>query len=132
MTVSAKTTRRGLRGGLAAFMLGGAAAATIALPSAGAQPAPCNASDFAFTASGVLNTAGGYLNAHPGANDVLTRAAKQPAGEAETSVRSYFEAHPNEYLDLRNIAQPLINQRNQCGFNVSGSQLNLLFNELAS
>lgn len=130
MTVSAKTVRRGLGGAFAACMLGGAAAATIALPTAGAQPAPCNASDFAFTASGVLNTAGGYLNTHPGANDVLTRAATQPAGEAETNVRSYFEAHPNEYLDLRNIAQPLINQRNQCGFNVSGSQLNLLFNEL--
>jgi hemophore-related protein len=80
----------------------------------------------------VLNSAGGYLNAHPGANDVLTRAATQPADVAENNVRGYFEAHPNEYLDLRNIAQPLINQRNQCGFNVSGSSLNMLFDELAA
>lgn len=132
MNISATTARRGLGGTFAACVLGGVAAATIALPAANAQPGACNASDFATTASGVLNAAGGYLNAHPGANDVLTRAATQPAGEAEANVRSYFEAHPNEYLDLRNIAQPLVNQRNQCGYNVSPSQLNLLFNELAS
>ncbi|MBO0677198.1 heme-binding protein [Mycolicibacterium sp. S2-37] len=132
MKISATTARRGLGGAFAACMLGGVAAATIAVPAASAQPAPCNASSFATTASGVLNAAGGYLNTHPGANDVLTRAATQPAGEAEANVRRYFEAHPNEYLDLRNIARPLIDQRNQCGYNVSPSQLNLLFNELAS
>ncbi|WP_422748349.1 heme-binding protein [Mycobacterium sp. WMMD1722] len=132
MKISATTARRGVGGAFAACMLGGVAAATIAVPTAAAQPAPCNASDFAFTASGVLNSAGGYLNTHPGANDVLTRAASQPAAEAESNVRGYFTAHPNEYLDLRNIAQPLINQRNQCGFNVGPNQLSLLFNELAS
>jgi len=132
MKISATTTRRGAGGAFAACMLGGVAAATIALPAAQAQPAPCNASSFAITASGVLNAAGGYLNTHPGANDVLTRAANQPAGEAESNVRAYFTAHPNEYLDLRNIARPLIDQRNQCGFNVGPGQLSTLFNELAS
>ncbi|MCK0175089.1 MULTISPECIES: heme-binding protein [Mycobacteriaceae] len=132
MKISTTTARRGIGSAFAGCMLGGIAAATIAVPTAAAQPGACNASDFATTASGVLNAAGGYLNTHPGANDVLTRAATLPAGEAESTVRSYFEAHPNEYLDLRNIAQPLVNQRNQCGYNVSPSQLNLLFDELAS
>lgn len=130
MKLSATTARRGLGGTFAACLLGGVAAATIAAPTANAQPA-CTASSFATTASGVLNAAGGYLNSHPGANDVLTRAASQPAGEAEASVRAYFEAHPNEYLDLRNIARPLIDQRNQCGVAVSPAQLSLLFDELA-
>jgi len=131
MKISATTARRGIGGAFTACMLGGVAAATIALPTAGAQPAPCTASGFATTASGVLNAAGGYLNTHPGANDVLTQAATQPAGTAESNVRAYFTAHPNEYLDLRNIARPLIDQRNQCGFNVAPNQLSLLFNELA-
>jgi hemophore-related protein len=131
MKISATTARRGAGSAFAACMLGGVAAATIALPAAQAQPA-CNASNFAITASGVLNAAGGYLNTHPGANDVLTRAANQPAGEGEANVRAYFTANPNEYLDLRNIARPLIDQRNQCGFNVGPGQLSTLFNELAS
>lgn len=130
MTMSSKTARRGIAGAFAACALGGVAAATIALPTATAQPA-CNASGFATTAGGVLSAAGGYLATHPGANDVLTRAASQPAGEGEASVRGYFTAHPNEFVDLRNIARPLIDQRNQCGVTVQPGQLATLFDALA-
>jgi hemophore-related protein len=131
MTKSSKTARRGIAGAFAACALGGVAAATIALPSAAAQPGACNASGFATTAGGVLSAAGGYLSTHPGANDVLTRAAEQPAGEGEAAVRAYFTAHPNEFLDLRNIARPLIDQRNQCGVTVQPGQLATLFDALA-
>ena len=130
MTMSSKTARRGIAGAFAACALGGVTAATIALPTATAQPA-CNASGFATTAGGVLSAAGGYLATHPGANDVLTRAASQPAGEGEASVRAYFTAHPNEFVDLRNIARPLIDQRNQCGVTVQPGQLATLFDALA-
>lgn len=130
MTMSSKTARRGIAGAFAACALGGVAAATIALPTAAAQPA-CNAGGFATTAGGVLSDAGGYLSTHPGANDVLSRAASQPAGEGEASVRAYFTAHPNEFLDLRNIARPLIDQRNQCGVTVQPGQLATLFDALA-
>lgn len=125
------TMRRGIGGAFATCLLGGAAAATIALPAANAQPDPCTASGYATTASGVLNAAGGYLAGHPGANDVLTAAASQSPAEAEASVRSYFEANPNEYLDLQNIVRPLTDLRNQCGVAVSPNQLATLFEELS-
>nr|WP_193043421.1 heme-binding protein [Mycolicibacterium baixiangningiae] len=131
MTMSSQTARRGIAGAFAACALGGVAAAAIALPTAAAQPAACNASGFATTAGGVLSAAGGYLSTHPGANDALTRAASQPAGDGEATVRAYFTANPNEFLDLRNIARPLIDQRNQCGVTVQPGQLAMLFDALA-
>lgn len=90
--------RRGVLGAVIAAALGGVAA-TIALPTAGA--APCSASGLASTASGVLASAGTYLAAHRGADDVLTKAGTQPTHEAKASVQSYFLAHPGEFLDLR-------------------------------
>ena len=131
MTMSSKTARRGIAGAFAACALGGVAAATIALPTAAAQPAACTASGFATTSGGVLSAAGGYLATHPGANDALTRAASQPSGEADATVRAYFTAHPNEFTDLRNIARPLIDQRNQCGVTVQPTQLGALLDALA-
>jgi heme-binding protein len=114
----------------AACLFAGVAAATVAAPTAAAQPV-CDASGFATTSSGVLNEAGGYLATHPDANNVLTQAASQPTGEAQSNVRGYFTSHPNEYFDLRNIAQPLIDLRNRCGVAVSPSQLATLFDALA-
>ncbi|MGA5465008.1 heme-binding protein [Mycobacterium sp. NPDC050041] len=130
MTSPATTVRRGIGGAFAACLLGGAAAATIALPAASAQPDPCSASGYATTASGVLNAAGGYLATHPGANDVLTAAVNQPAADAERNVRGYFESHPNEYFDLQNIARPLTDLRNRCGTAVTPGQLATLFDAL--
>ena len=132
MKMSAISVRRGLYGAFATCALGGVAAATIALPTASAAPAPCNASGFATTASGVLGAAGGYLDTHPGANDVLTAAGTQSTGQAESSVRAYFQAHPNEYLDLQNIVRPLTDLRNQCGVAVTPGQLATLFDALSA
>jgi heme-binding protein len=111
-------------------VLGAVAAVTIASPTAGAAP-PCTASGLATTASGVLSTAGGYLDSHPGANDVLTTAVSQSPADARSSVRGYFAAHPNEFLDLQNIARPLSDLRNQCNVSVSPSQLATLFDALS-
>jgi hemophore-related protein len=130
MTSTAPTARR-FGVAFATCLIGGVAAATIALPSAAAQPAPCTASGYASTASGVLNAAGGYLAGHPGANDVLTAAANQAPADAERNVRGYFEAHPNEYFDLQNIVRPLTDLRNRCGTSVTPSQLATLFDALA-
>ncbi len=96
-----------------------------------ADAAPCTASGLASTASGVLGAAGGYLDSHPGANDVLTNAVSQSSADAKSSVRGYFSAHPNEFLDLKNISQPLIDLRNQCNVSVSPSQLATLFDSLS-
>ncbi|MCV7279634.1 heme-binding protein [Mycolicibacterium flavescens] len=97
-----------------------------------ASAAPCTASGLASTASGVLGEASGYLEAHPGANDVLTAAATQPPEQARDAVRAYFTAHPGEYLDLRRIAGPLTDMRNQCGISVSPVQLATLLETMGS
>lgn len=104
-------------------------AAGAGIPTAAA--APCSASGLATTASGVLADAGGYLANHPGADDVLTAAASQPADEARASVRSYFAGHLGELNDLQNIARPLRDLRNQCGVAISPGQLALLFDQVS-
>jgi hemophore-related protein len=121
------TFKRIAFGALVSCALG--AATVAAMPAAAA--APCSASGLATTASGVLSAAGGYLANHPGADDVLTAAASQPADEARSSVRSYFVGHLGELNDLQNIAAPLRDLRNQCGVAISPGQLALLFEQVS-
>ncbi|MGK2865551.1 MAG: heme-binding protein [Mycobacterium sp.] len=112
------------------LVLGAVAASLIAAPAAAASE-PCSASNLATVASGVLAQAGGYLDTHPGANDVLTAAGSQSTPDAENSVRGYFLGHPGEFLDLQNIARPLIDLRRQCGVAVSPGQLAALIDALS-
>jgi len=120
----------GLRRNIFGFVV--VAATVIATaPTAGAAPDPCSASGLAATSSGVLNAASGYLDAHPDANNVLTAAVNQPPADAKSSVRGYFLGHPGEALDLKNIAQPLLNLRGQCNTAVTPDQLAALFNALS-
>ena len=81
-------------------------------------------------ASGVLNTAGGWLDAHPEANEVLTAAGMQGSG-AETSVRDYFVAHPQDYQELRGIAAPLIDMQHGCGAAIQPMQIAALYQALS-
>ena len=129
MTMSATAVRRGLLGAFTTCALGAVAASTIAIPSAAAQPG-CSASDFSRTASGVLATAGGWLDAHPGANDVLSAAGMQGAG-GEQSVRDYFVAHPMEYQELRGIAAPLLDLQRGCGLAIQPMQIAALYTALS-
>jgi heme-binding protein len=117
---------------IAMCALGGAAAITIAIPSAGAQPpAGCSASSFSHTASGVLANAGAWLDAHPEANKVLTDAGMRGAG-AEQSVRDYFVARPQEYQELRGIAAPVIDLQRNCGAAIQPMQIAALYQALSS
>jgi hemophore-related protein len=113
----------------AACALGGLAAATIASPTAAAAP-DCTASGFSHTASGVLAAAGGWLDTHPDANNVLTAAGMQGAG-AETSVRDYFVAHPQEYQELRGIAAPLVDLQHNCNAAIQPMQIAALYQALS-
>jgi hemophore-related protein len=122
MRILGTALRRGFAGALAACALIAAAAGTIEPPTASAAD-ECSASGLATTASGVLATAGTYLAAHPDANDVLTAAGSQPRDQAKSNVEAYFLAHPGEFLDLKGIAQPLTDLRNQCGVAVTPGQL---------
>ena len=101
-------------------------------PTAGATPDTCSASGVAATASGVLNAASGYLDGHPDANNVLTSAVNQSPADAKAAVRGYFLGHPGEALDLKGIAQPLLDLRGQCNTSVSPGQLAALFDALSS
>jgi hemophore-related protein len=127
--MSVTAVRRGLFGAFATCTLGGLAAATIAIPSAAAEPG-CAASDFSRTASGVLADAGGWLDTHPQANDVLSAAGMQGAG-AESSVRDYFVGHPMEYQELRGIATPLIDMQRSCGPAIQPMQIAALYTALS-
>jgi heme-binding protein len=129
MKISPAAVRRGLAGAFATCALGGMAAATIAIPSAGAQPG-CTASGFSHTASDVLAEAGSWLDMHPEANDVLTKAGMQGAG-AEQSVRDYFVARPQEYQELRGIAAPLIDLQRNCNTAIQPMQIAALYQALS-
>ena len=129
MTTSATAVRRGLFGAFATCALGGVVATTIVIPTAGAQP-DCTASGFSHVASGVLNSAGEWLDTHPEANEVLTAAGMQGSG-AETSVRDYFVAHPQDYQELRGIAAPLIDMQHGCGAAIQPMQIAALYQALS-
>lgn len=119
--------RRRVAVGLSAAALA-ASMSAIAAPTAAA--APCSASGLATTASGVLGAAGPWLEAHPGANDVLTQAATQPSDVARDNVRGYFISHPGEFLELSGIAQPLKDLRAQCGIAISPGQIAALLDTM--
>jgi hemophore-related protein len=122
MKISPASVRRGLGGAFATCALGGVVAATIAIPSAAAQPG-CTASSFSHTASGVLANAGAWLDAHPDANNVLTAAGMQGAG-AEGSVRDYFTSRPQEYA--------LSDWQRNCNTAIQPMQIAALYQALSS
>ena len=117
-------------------VLGAAATAVIAVPAASAQPepppGPCNAAVLAATIRDVSGQAAGYLDTHPGANAALTNTGAQSPEEAEAALRAYFTANPLEYADLKNIARPLSDLRNQCNQTVTGGQIAALIRVFAA
>lgn len=121
----------GLRCKAFGCVLAAVAAVIAGSPAAGADPGQCTASGLAATASGVLSAAGGYLNNHPDANNVLTAAVSQPPADAKSSVRGYFLGHPGEALELKGIAQPLLDLRGQCNTAMTPDQLAALFDALS-
>lgn len=82
-------------------------------PSAAAAP-DCSPAGVNSTVSSVQGSAEQYLAAHPGANQVVTAAYGQPRPQAESSLRSYFTSHPQEYYDLRGILAPIGDTERQC------------------
>lgn len=116
---------------LATGALGGLAAATIAIPTASAQPG-CTAAGLSTTLGGVSTATGAYLATHPGADDAITNSGALAPGDAENAIRNYFIAHPNEWADLQGIARPLANLRAQCGVDVAPAQIARLFDAMAS
>lgn len=131
MQISSGNLRHGGLGVLGAGALGGLAAATIAIPSAYAQP-QCTAAGLSDAIGTVSSATGGYLASHPGANDVITNAGAMAAGEGENSIRTYFATHPQEWTELQAIAQPLRSLRQACNVAVAPAQIARLFDAMAS
>lgn len=129
MKFSGITARRKMAGAIIGSLLGGVAAATIAAPSAMAAPQGCSASDVAGTASSTLGAARGYLNDHPGANQVVTAAFNQPRGQAATDLRNYFTANSGEYYELRGILAPIGEKQRQCNVTVLPADLQSAYDE---
>ena len=119
--------RRTVFGVLAA----GAACATLAIPSASADPedtptpAPvaatddCNAATLATTISSVTSQLSTYFAAHPDANQALIDATRQPAFVAVGQFDDYISAHPDQADQLRAIQAPLAAFKDRCGLQVS-------------
>ncbi len=122
-----KSLRRTIFGVIPASVL-----CVLVAPTAGAAPDPCSASGVAATASGVLNSASGYLDGHPDVNNVLTAAVNQSPADAKASVRGYFLGHVGEALELKGIAQPLLDLKGRCNNSVSPDQLAALFDALSA
>jgi heme-binding protein len=131
MHISGIDMRRGAFAVLAAGALGGLAAATIAVPTASAQPG-CTAAGLSSALGTVSSATGQYLAAHSGADDAITKSGALAPGDAENAIRAYFVAHPQEWTDLQGIARPLANLRQQCDVDVAPAQIARLFDAMAS
>jgi hemophore-related protein len=131
MQISGIDMRRGAYAVLAAGALGGLGAATIAIPTASAQPG-CTAAGLSSTLGSVSTATGQYLAAHPGADDAITNSGALAPGDSENAIRAYFVAHSQEWTDLQGIAQPLRALRQQCNVDVAPAQIARLFDAMAS
>jgi hemophore-related protein len=131
MQISTINIRRGALGVLSAGAVGGLAAATIAVPTASAQP-QCTAAGLSNALGTVATATGQFLAANPGANNAVTNAGALPPAEAENSIRAHFVANPLQWAELQRIAGPLRALRQQCEVNVAPAQIARLFDAMAS
>jgi len=122
---SGKTARRHAAG---IGVFAGLAVITMAAPTAWAAP-DCSAAGVTNTVSSVTGSANQYLGNHPGANAVVTAAKNEPRPQAETDLRGYFTAHPQEYVELRGILAPIGDTQRQCNTAVLSPDLQSAYDE---
>ena len=128
MKFSGITARRRTAGVAAGCLLGGVAAATIAMPTAAAAP-DCTAGGVSNTVSTTLGAARAYLNSHPGANQAVGAAFSQRRDQASSTLRGYFTANPGEYYDLKAIMAPIGDTQRQCNVSVLPPELSSAYSE---
>jgi hemophore-related protein len=131
MQIYTNNTRRRGFGVFAATALGGLAAATIALPTASAQP-PCTAAGLTDTLGSVATATGQYLASHPDADEAVTNAGALSSQDADAAIRTYFVAHPQQWGELQSIARPLAGLRQHCQTNVAPASIARLFDAMAA
>lgn len=128
MTFSGFTMPSRLVGMGAACLVGGVAAAIIAAPASWAAE-DCSADTLASTVSSVTGSAHQYLDAHPGANQVVTAAYGQSPADAAANLRGYFTAHPGEYFELRGILSPIGDKQRQCNVKLLSPALSAAYDQ---
>lgn len=111
--ISHPVARRHIAGVSAGIIAGVVAMEICAAPSAVAAP-DCSPAGVNTTVSSATGAAQQYLAAHPAANQVVMAAYGQPRPQAESDLRNYFTAHPNEYYDLRGVLAPIGDIERQC------------------
>src|SRR3979411_3221921 len=99
MQISGIDQRRGAVAALAAGVLGGLAAATIAIPTASAQPG-CTAAGLSSALGTVSTATGQHLRAQPAEDDVIASSGARAPGDSENAIRAYFVAQPQEWAVL--------------------------------
>lgn len=92
-------------------------------PTAAAAPG-CDAAGL-FTAIGAVGGAGNWLSSHPAANEAVSSAN-------EKTIRSYFAAHPDEWMQFKAYGQSLASLRGSCPQQVSATQISALIDAMAS
>jgi|SRR5271166_3923369 len=128
MKFSSMPARQRAAGISAGCLLGGLTIGIIAAPTAAAAP-DCSPGGVNATVSSVTGTARQYLDAHPGAGQVVMTAYGQPRPQAAASLRSYFTAHPQEYTDLRGILAPIGDTERQCNVTALSPDLESAYHE---
>ena len=124
MKATTSALRYGLLGVLTAMALGGAAASSVAVPSATGANDPCAASEMARSVGSVAKSAGDYLDSHPETNQAMTSAIQQPAGPASVNtLKGYFDANPKVTSDFQKIGEPLTGLSTKCKLPVSIPQV---------
>jgi heme-binding protein len=113
MKIGSIVARRRVAGVSAGCLLG-ALTAGIAGASAAAAAPDCSPGGVNATVSSVTGAAQQYLSAHPDANQVVTAAYGEPRSQAESNLRDYFTAHPQQHYDLRGILAPIGDTERQC------------------
>jgi hemophore-related protein len=131
MQMSTFIVRGRALGALAAAVLGVLPAATVAVPTASAQP-QCTAAGLSNTIGTVAAATGQYLSSHPDADQAVTNAGAMSQQDAENSIRSYFASHPQQWSELQAIARPLAGLRAQCQVQVAPAQIARLFDAMAT
>ncbi|WP_428343337.1 heme-binding protein [Mycobacterium sp.] len=128
MKISRISSRLRTTGICAGFVAGIVAVGISASPLALAAP-DCSPAGVNTTVSSATGAAQQYLSAHPGANQAVMSAYGQPRPQAESDLRNYFTAHPNEYYDLRGVLAPIGDTERQCNVTALPSNLESAYQE---
>jgi heme-binding protein len=128
MKISTTVARQHIAGMSAGIVVGAVAVGIAAAPAALAAP-DCSPAGVNTTVSSATGAAQQYLAAHPDANHVVMAAYGQPRPQAESDLRSYFTAHPNEYYDLRGVLAPIGDTERQCNVTALPSNLESAYQE---